>query len=105
MLKINKKLRVMCAAAALMLLAFPVGCGSADNSDNDAGNGVNSDGIYDGSPENNGGNTILDDAENNIQNGANSIMNDLNGVDNGMTNNSTTSTTGQQRMATSVNRR
>lgn len=96
MLQINKKLKVMCAAAALTLALIPVGCGTNDGTNNngvyDGTNGTNNNGVYDGSNNNN---NIIDDTQSAINNGLGALESDVNGIDNGITNNNaaTTATT------------
>ena len=109
MLQFNKKLKVMCAAAALTLALIPVGCGTNDdNNDNinngttsnttngtnnngiyDGTNGTNNNGVYDGSNNDN----IIDDTRDAIDNGMGALESDVNGIDNGITNNNTVTTT------------
>lgn len=84
----------MCAAAALALMALPVSCGSAGR--NTTSDGMNANGIYDGSDGRNalnGAGQVIDGAGDAIEKGADGIRRGLDRMDDGMTNNSTTSTT------------
>ena len=88
------KLRMMCAASALALMAIPVSCGMNDR--NTASNGVNENGIYDGSNRDNlldRAGQVIDDTGDAIEQGADRVERGLDEIDDGMTNNATTSTT------------
>ena len=90
----NRKFRIMCAAAALSLMVLPVSCGTTRNGT--TSNGMNNNGIYDGSNGRNalnGAGQLIDDTGDAIERGADSIQRGLDNMDDGMTNSSTTSTT------------
>ncbi|MBQ1441479.1 MAG: hypothetical protein IIZ08_06120 [Clostridia bacterium] len=90
----KRKIRIISVAAALMLMVLPVSCGMSDG--NKVSNGMNENGIYDGSNGRNalnGAGDVIDDAGNAIERGADRIQRGLDNLDDGMTNNSTTSTT------------
>ena len=96
MMEQNDKLRIMCAAAALTLTLLPVSCGTNDNGTASNGmNGVNENGIYDGS--NTGRNivdragNVIDDAGNAIERGADRVEDGLDRMGDDM--NGTSSTT------------
>lgn len=89
----TKKLRVMCAIAALTLTVLPVSCGT--NNRDTTSNGVNQNGIYDGS--NDGGimdraGRVIDGTGDAIERGADRVASGLDNIDDNMTN-TTTSTT------------
>ena len=84
----------MTVAAALALMVLPVGCGMGDR--NTTSNGMNENGIYDGSNGRNalnGAGEVIDDAGDAIERGADRIQRGLDDLDDGMTDSSTTSTT------------
>ena len=83
----NRKFRIMCAAAALSLMVIPVSCGSTRNGT--TSDGMNNNGIYDGS----NGRNALNDAGDAIERGADRIQRGLDNLDDGMTDNYATSTT------------
>ena len=100
----NRKFRIMIAAAALSLMVLPVSCGMCDGNNS---NGMNQNGIYDGSNGRNalrGAGEVIDDAGDAIERGADRIQNGLDNLDDGMTNSSTTSTTMTTRATTSTTR-
>ena len=99
----NTKFRMMTAAAALMLMALPVSCGMGDR--NTASNGMNRNGIYDGSNGRNainGAGEIIDDAGDAIERGADRIQRGLDDLDDGMTDHSATTTTMNDMMTTTT---
>ena len=82
----NRKFRIMIAAAALSLMVLPVSCGMGDGNNS---NGMNQNGIYDGSNGRNalrGAGEVIDDAGDAIERGADRIQNGLDNLDDGMTN-------------------
>ena len=90
----NRKFRIMCAAAALSLMVLPVSCGSTRNGA--TSDGMNQNGIYDGSNGRNalnGAGQLIDDTGDAIERGADGIRRGLDDMDDGMTDSSTTSTT------------
>ena len=90
----NRKFRIICAAAALSLMVLPVSCGTTRNGT--TSNGMNNNGIYDGSNGRNALNDagrVIDDAGDAIERGADRIQNGLDNLDDGMTDNYSTSTT------------
>ena len=81
----------MTVAAALALMVLPVGCGMGDR--NTTSNGMNENGIYDGSNGRNalnGAGEVIDDAGDAIERGADRIQRGLDDLDDGMTDSSTT---------------
>ncbi len=91
----NRKFRIMCAAAALSLMVLPVSCGMTGDG-NTTSNGMNNNGIYDGSNGRNainGAGQLIDDTGDAIERGADSIQRGLDNLDDGMTDYSATSTT------------
>ena len=90
----NRKFRIMTVAAALALMVLPVSCGMSDR--NTTSNGMNANGIYDGSNGRNalrGAGDVIDDAGDALERGADRTQRGLGDLDDGMTNNSTTMTT------------
>lgn len=92
MIKLNKKIRIMCAAAALTLALLPVSCGTDDNNNNSSlnSNGTNSTSTYDGA--NDGNDHILDNAGDAVESGASRLESDVNGMTNNSAANNASST-------------
>lgn len=94
MIELNQKIRIMCAAAALTLMVLPVSCGS-NGRNNTTSNGVNENGIYDGSNDGNVLNRagdVVGDVGDAIENGANRVENGLNDIGDDMTRDTTSTT-------------
>ena len=100
----NSKLRILSAMAALSLLVLPVSCGMGDR--NTTSDGMNANGIYDGS--NTGRNIAdragdaIDDAGNAIERGADRVEDGLDRMGDDMT--GTTASTTRTATTTSTTR-
>ena len=101
----NRIFRIIAVAGALSLMVLPVSCGTTRNGA--ASDGMNANGIYDGSNGRNainGAGQLIDDTGDVIERGADSIQRGLDELDDGMTDNYTTSTTYSSMTTTTTTR-